>query len=315
MITQGTASLKEGEQIQLQVVKTGNTPVFLLKPIENNAEQQVINVIKQLLPIADSGLPLLNQLHQVMPQLQADASVAETLKNLAQEILRNLPNSAKLSEAPELKKTFSDSGLFLESKLAALLSGKTDIDLPNDFKLKLSKLILMLSQELANRAGKESSDILETLKESLQKAQSALAGLTLDQLNSLPKDESPKQNWTLELPFFNNRNADTVKIEIEQDTANPDDPSQKSWAVSITITPPDLGTIHCRISCYDDSVNTRFWSDAADTVDKINNHLDYLKQQFEKKGLSPGFMEAHQGHPAPSAGIKTSIPRLLSEKA
>ncbi|MDD2760439.1 MAG: flagellar hook-length control protein FliK [Methylomonas sp.] len=309
------ATLKEGAQIQLQAVKTGNTPVFLVESLGHNEEQKVIDAIKRLLPIAASGTPLLDQLQQLLPRLQADASVAETLKKLAQEILRNLPAGTNLAEAPQLKKAFSDSGLFLESKLAALLSGKTDIALHSDFKLKLNRLVQLLGQEVTNQADNETSDLVETLKASLQKTQNTLAGLTLDQLNSLPKDESPKQSWIVELPFVNDNGTDTVKIAIEQDKTAPNDSAQKNWAVSITITPPELGTIHCRLSCYDGSINTRFWSDAADTVKKINTHLDYLKQQFEKKGLSPGFMEAHQGQPTPSDSLKAAIPRLLSEKA
>jgi hypothetical protein len=68
------------------------------------------------------------------------------------------------------------------------------------------------------------------------------------------------------------------------------------------------------VSCYDGSVNTRFWSETAETVDKINAHLDYLKAQFEKNGLTTGFMEAHQGKPLQTHSTKTSTTQLLNEK-
>ncbi|MBS4051013.1 MAG: flagellar hook-length control protein FliK, partial [Methylomonas sp.] len=278
------------------------------------AEQAIVEALKQLLPIQTTPAPLLNQLQQAMPRLQADASVAETLKQLAREILLNIPNKAQLNQPDELKRAVTQSGLFLEAKLLELLSGKSDPSLRDDFKLKLNKLIQQLSQELAGQTQDKTKDNLELLKDSLQKAQGALAKLTVDQLNSLPREESPKQAWSLELPFFHGKYADSVRLEIEQDKAGGSENQQQNWAVNITVTPPGLATIHCRVTCYDGSVNTRFWSEAADTVDKINAHLDYLKQQFEKNGLSAGYMEAHQGQPKQTDSIKTPVANLLNEK-
>ncbi|MDD1621651.1 MAG: flagellar hook-length control protein FliK, partial [Methylococcaceae bacterium] len=178
------------------------------------------------------------------------------------------------------------------------------------------KFVQLLTREIEAQAQQKSAlDNTAMLKEALQKTHATLAKLTLDQFQSLPRDDSPKLVWVLELPFFHDHKADTVQIEIERDKRGAEDSDQKNWAVSITITPPELATIHCRISCYDGSVNTRFWSDGADTVDKINTHLDYLKQQLEQKGLKTGFMEAHQGKPSPTDSAKKPLANLLSEKA
>lgn len=310
------AVLEAGAQVTLQAIKTAQSPTYAILPAIRNSEQQIQAALKQLLPIQASPTALLTHLQLALPHLQqTDTSVAETLKNLAQLILQSTPSKTQLTEATQLKQTVNESGLFLEAKLAELLSGKQEMSFQEDFKLKLGKLIQFLNQEVAAQPENKLSEDNELLKQSLQKAQSALAKLTLDQLNSLPRDESPKQCWTLELPFFHNQTPESVKIEIEQDKANHSDNSQKNWAVSITITPPDLATIHCKISCYDGSVNTRFWSEAAGTVEKINAHLDYLKQQFELKGLTSGFMQAQQGLPAQSDSIvNTPLPALLSEK-
>ncbi len=313
---QSATALTADTQILLQVIKPGTHPTFNVLTITPQIEDKIQTTLKQLLPIQASPVELLNHLQQTLPQLQTDASVAETLKNLAQLILQHTPAKAQLTESNQLKQAVDQSGLFLESKLAELLSGKPGLALQDDFKLKIHKLIQLLNQELAPQAANKSAESSELLQESLQKAQSTLAKLTLDQLQSLPREDSPKQSWTLELPFFHNQKNQSVKIEIEQNKANSSEQQQKNWAVSITITPPDLATIHCKISCYDGSVNTRFWSEAADTVEKINAHLDYLKAQFEEKGLTSGFMQAHQGLPAQTDRmIPASMPSLLNEKA
>lgn len=307
--------LSPGTQVNLQVLKSGDPPTFSVSLPVISTEQKIIELFKQLLPIQTSSAPLLNHLNQILPALENDATVAETLKRLAQEILRSIPLTAQLTEPAQLKQSVDQSGLFLESKLAQLLSGTDSASLQDDLKLKLVKFVHLLTLEIEAQAEQKSAtDSTTILKEALQKTHAALAKLTLDQFQSLPRDESAKLAWVLELPFFHDQKADTVQIEIERDKQGAQDTDQKNWAVSITITPPELATIHCRISCYDGSVNTRFWSDEPNTVDKINAHLDYLKQQFEQKGLKTGFMEAHQGKPAPTDSIKKPLANLLSEK-
>lgn len=306
-------NLKVGTQINLQLLKTGSSPVFVITPALAESKQAIFEAYKQLLPVQASPVPLLNQLRQVLPQLQTEASIGETLKNLALEILRSIPAKTQLAEPGQLKQVIAESGLFMETKLAALLAGNPESSLQDDFKVRLSKLVHLFQQVLNNH--EQNQETSETLKESLQKAQSALAKLSLDQLASLPKEDALKQTWVLELPVYHNRITDSVKLEIEQDKTRDPEQEQQTWAVSITITPPDLATIHCKISCYGGSVNTRFWSEAIDTVAKINAHLDYLKQQLEKKGITIGFMDAHQGKPAQANRINTQVSNLLNEKA
>ncbi len=313
------SALAVGTQITLQVVNTGKMPSFAVTLPNNPAgisEQKINDLLKQLLPIQSSPAFLLNFLSQILPVLENSPNIAESLKQLALQILASIPAQAQLGEPALLKQNIAQSGLFLESKLAELLlTSKTDVNLQDDLKFRLLKLAQSLSSAIsAQSAGNVNKDNLELLKEILKKADSTLAKLTLDQFNSLPNDESPKQGWILELPFFQQQLADTVKIEIQQDKNSDNERNEKNWAVSITITPPELATIHCRISCYDGAVNTRFWSDAASTVELINSHLDHLKQQFEQKGLKTGFMEAQQGKPAQSNSVNKPIRNLLSEK-
>jgi hypothetical protein len=308
-------ALKPGQQIDLQVIEGGNKPIFAILLPAKGDERIIIEAQKQLLPIQSSPLPLLNNLQQVLSNIEPEATVAETLKRLAREIMGTIPLRTELTESAQLKRAFENSGLFLESKLAELLNGKPELLLQDDMKLKLGKLIDALREQLSNNSKLDDPAISDVLKDSLKKTLGTLAKLTLDQLNSLPKDESPKQGWVLELPFFDNHEAHTLQIEIEQDKAGNSESKQKNWAVSITITPPDLATIHCRVSCYDGSVNARFWSERTDTVDKINTHLDYLKQRLEQNGLTTGFMEAHQGKPPASNTVKKSLTSLLSVKA
>ncbi|MGR8931349.1 MAG: flagellar hook-length control protein FliK [Gammaproteobacteria bacterium] len=303
-----------GQILQLQVVRTGIKPLFSVTVAAPDAAETMAETLRQLLPAQDSPLPLLNQLPETLAKSGVDASVSETLKLIAQDILRHLPQAADLNDPVRLKQGFKDSGLFLESKLLELLNGKTPADLNPDFKAKLLKLVQILSHELANKAELGARTGVSLLDELLHKAQNALAKLTLDQINALPKEDSAKQSWAVEIPFYKNDKPDSVRIEIERDQSNSGETKEKNWAVSITITPPNLGTIRCRISCYDGSVNTRFQSDVTSTVELIDSHLDCLKKQLEDKGLTVGFMDAQTSQAFPLNNSKTPLMQLLNEK-
>ena len=311
-----------GSQMTLQVVKAGAAPVLALtlpEKIEAWPEQNIIQLLKQLLPSQASPAVLLNQLQLSLPNLENSTSVAETLKQLAQEILAAIPAQSQISTPEQIKHSIVQSGLFLEAKLAELLTGQGSAALQDDMKAKLLKFVGLLKLELSAQtqpgSNKQSTEIL---KELLQKADGTLAKLTLDQLNSLPQEELPKQTWSLELPFFFQDLAHSLQIEIEQDKpgAKPNNPAQtqKNWAVSITLNLPELGTIHSRISYFDGAVNTRFWSDSPATVANIAAHLDYLKNRYAEKGLSTGFMDAQQGKPTATPIVKQALANLLNEK-
>ncbi len=312
-------ALIPGSRIELQLVKTGSQPIFSVSLPANSASELVAAAFKQLLPQLSSPSVLLNRLDRAVGELIADKTVGETLKHLALEILRTIPDKSALFQPGDLKTAVARSGLFLEAQLAQAGRRNSALQpqtLADDFKTKLGKFVAQLALELKPGSAEPSSASSNLLlNDLLQQAEGSLAKLTLDQLHSLPKDDSPRQMWVLELPFMQNGKPNALELVIEHDRADAGDPAAaKNWVVSVTITPPELGTIHCKLSCYDGSVNTRFWSESAATVDKINARLDHLRQQFEEKGLKPGFMDAQQGKPAQEQPLIASPQNLLSEK-
>ncbi|WNB78016.1 flagellar hook-length control protein FliK [Methylomonas koyamae] len=311
-------ALMPGNRIELQLVKVGSPPLFSAKlaPADSGAEL-VAAAFKQALPQQSSPQVLLDRLDRGIGELVADKTVGETLKHLALQILRAIPDKSALFQPAGLKTAVAGSGLFLEAKLAqAGRQSSAPQTLMDDFKLKLGKFIAELALELKPAAAEHpAASSTPLLRELLQQAEGSLAKLTLDQLHSLPKDDAPRQVWVLELPFLQNGKPDLLELVVEHERGGSGNPAgQNNWVVSITITPPELATIHCKLSCYDGSVNTRFWSESAETVEKINARLDYLRRQFEEKGLKPGFMDAQHGKPAQEHSPIASPQSLLSEK-
>lgn len=311
--------IKPEQLITLESIKHSDPLQFKIVPNTTPAaiDYVISETIKRHLPQQDSPLPLLEQLSATLSSADSEHSnVPETLKRLAREILQNLPQRTQLSQPDSLKQLLKNSGRFLETKLANLVNDP-GLNLQDDFKLKLLKLITLLQQHIEPKPDQK-NQLNETtenfLKELLQKSNSTLARVVIDQLNSLPKEDGLKQTWILELPFQNQQMTEQATIEIEQHKHADKHQQKNSWSVNITVSPPKLGTIHCKIFCIDQVISTRFWSEQQSTVTKINRHLEYLRRQLEKNGLKPGVLEVQQGKPKQNAQEEFSGRNLLNEE-
>lgn len=337
------ADLKVGQYLKLEIIKTGTIPEFKIIPADNAiTEAKTAYFMKQFLPRHQASPIFLNQLIKNLPQLLNNERIPEALKDLAVKIVQNLPDQEQLISSSGLKQAVTDSGVFFEAKLAALINndsvpvslqsiaaeivqkllpkasdikskqlsetevvkrseipidfqvGTTHALATEDFKANLLKFIQALKHELGSPNEQQHNQTDFDLIKSLQnKTENTVAKITLDQLMSLPKDDSPKQLWIVDLPFMDRQQAETVKIEIQQDKANKKQSSSNDWSVNITITPPELGTIHCMVSFRAGLINTFFNSRDTQTTGLIKRNLGALKNQLEASGLTTGHMDAH----------------------
>jgi hypothetical protein len=252
----------------------------------NELKQAASNLLQNLLKKDASPTPELAklieqteiELHtQLLPLLRAE-NIPQSLKNLAYEILPNLKFAqAKMPSAAEIE---------AESENETI---KTD------FKSDLFELMNTLKHGIAKQT---ELALTQTQVEGLQnlqnKTENALAKVVLDQLHSVPKDDSNKQIWAFELPFLMNQHVETLKMEIQRDKNNAAvENSTQHWSVNLTLTPPNLGEVQCVISYQNGVVNTYFKNQQPQTTGLITQHLDSLKQQLQRVGLITGLMSAH----------------------
>ncbi len=307
---------RAGEVLSLEVIRTGPPPQFLLrKEISDEMEQRITAALKKYLPIQASSALLLTELNNTVPVAEDTGNIPQTLKRLAREILQSLPHRSQITSTETLKQHILNSGRFLETKLTQL-SASPQLNIENDFKLKLSKLVDSLA--LAAESKTEIKPLIpaqEALKALLQKTRASLAGMIVDQLQSLPKEDGNKHMWLLELPFIHDQQIETTRLEIEWEQASGKTNAKKSWTVNMTVSPPQLGTIHCKLTSFDQVLSTRFWSERPDTVILIAKHLAYLKQQLEKNGIHSGSMDVQHGKPVSMDTSKAITQNLLNEKA
>jgi len=298
------------QALTLQVIKTGPQVQLQILP-QQSPEQTITTAIKDHLPKEVAAPELLNQLIRAFPQIASNEKVSETLKRLAQEILRDLPKQQQLTESTQLKKSLDNSGLYLEAKLAHTKQ-KTELTLNSDFKAVLLKFIQALQHESqVDKNNLASDDQLKNLLKDLQnKSEGALARLMLNQLKSLPQEDQNKQVWIMDLPFTEKKQTTSIKIEIEKNHKKSQQTEQKNWSATITLSPPHLDTLHCKISYFDNAVHTNFWSEDAKTTKLIQDNLGYLTTRFEAEGLTPGNMNAAQ-----QTSSKSQAPSNLDKPA
>jgi len=292
------AKFQAGQQIKLEVLQV--TPQLQFGLVENMSinEKKIAEITKQLLPIQQPPVEMLNYIVKTLPLLQKNEKIPDALKRLAKEILDSLSPLKGSITPKQLEKSINQSGTWLEAKLAQVTE-KNQSDIQNDFKAHLFKFQQALKQPIeAKPASKIPTPELNLIKEMLQKTEHSLARIILNQLATLPKDDAPRQSWSFDLAFIHKEFAEPVKVEIEREKQSYQPPSEENWSVNITISPPGLGTIHCKLSCIDKTVNTRFWSDNRQAVNKIHHHLNTLKSQFEQAGIKPGQLSVSEGKPA-----------------
>ena len=312
--------IKTGQTVNLEVTKAGAEPQFKIlanKPLSITVPEKIMSeTVKQMLPIQRPSEEFVNRLILNLPTLTKNTNLPEALQRLAQKILQNLPSKNLLSQPQRIKQSINNSGLFLESKLAQV-ENNPKLQTQTDFKANLLKFLHALKQ-LPTPAPQPESNILDRetniLKQLHNSGESSVAKLVLDQLNSLPKEDNPKQIWHLEIPYVDQKNSQTLSLQIEKDKQNQAKDGKENWSVSITLNPPGLGKLHCKISCYDQTINTHFWSELTKTTNLINRNLEYLKSQLEESGLRTGLMESHQDIPTLKPTLNLSNTNLVDEQ-
>ena len=309
--------LEMGQMLKLEVVKAGTVPELRIVVQQNTppAEDAAITTaLRQFLPkqqeLADALVTL--------QRMAAQPGNTSNLKTAIDATLSALLPKVELMTADGLKRGVDNSGLFLEAKLAqALPIPQTDL------KAQLLTLVEVLQQKITAGSHHQADfDMIQALTTSaaeaelgvlsdkalLGKVEGALARVVLDQLASVPEQDN-QQVWRLEIPFRDERLADTVKLTVTRDgkAARSADEPANSWSVTLELKPPGMGTLYSRIVMVDEVVNTYFWSDRTETTTSVREHLDLLAARYAVAGLNVGLLDAFDGQPPGSQSADTVL--------
>ncbi len=300
---------KPGQILTLEVIQTEPTPQ--LKTLDTGSPNQVIaqQAIRSLLPRQAPLNQVLTEMQSVFRQAQSMSTLPSLVRLPLADLFKALPRRENLTQPESLKSLLRGSGLFHE----AITAKPSDSTPPEDLKTYLLRLATALkaasnrSQSLqptprllsdatatpASSSPPLKGSIFEAIDPLLahleKKTASALARLVMDQLASLPKNESAFPVWHFEIPYFQGESLERLSITISQESPQEkaSQPREKPWSVILELAPENLGEIRVKIIIQGEGISSYFWSEKPTTRKLFEKHFDILKQQLEKAGLQP----------------------------
>jgi hypothetical protein len=320
-------ALEPGQVLKLEVIKTGLVPelkIVMPQLAIPQGQTVVLEALKQFMPKQVS----LADFTASLPQVAVVAEVKPgSLSAAVNEVLGALMSKDELMSADGLKQGINNSGVFLEAKLANMLSPQGDL------KAHLLTLADALQKGQSSQNGLSGNESMhktiddadkallsfiaksgETDNAILNKTEGAIARIVLDQLASLPKNDDQQTIWQIEIPFKDGNHSDSVKLKINRDENSGKESQQANWSVVLELSPPGMGTLRSKISLIDDKVHTYFWSDQKNTSLMVQEQIDLLANRYAEAGLAVGNLGVLEGSGMNMSSAEPEIiPKLLDE--
>jgi flagellar hook-length control protein FliK len=319
-----------GQVLKLEVVKSGALPELkiVVPPQAVNPEVAVVQqALRQFLPKQQNLADFAVSLRQFAAQVEGKSDPVSTAVH---QVFGTINSKEALMTPEGLKQGISNSGVFLEAKLANQLPPQ------GDMKAQLLTLADALQQIQGSQndvstkerispalgQGADAEKMVSTVfsenanKDNalLNKTEGAIARIVLDQLTSLPQNDEQQHTWQIEIPYTNGDRTETVKLKINREANQKQSEAQANWSVLLELNPPGLGALQSRISLVDDKIDTLFWSDQAAVASLVQHNLDHLANGYAEAGLSIGRLDALHGSVVSSKSEETSIhANLLDE--
>ncbi len=289
--------LKTGETVQLQIKSTQQAVILNIKPelAKSGLEQSISHFQRIEKPLSLT----LKQIVQTLPNIEPDTKIDTNIVRKIQQIAAHIPDLNDLKQVSKLKSLLHHSGIFLEAELTQ--SKSTEFRPGIDLKALLINFNQLLNNKLQTEGNNqqteaETTDSMQIFKELQQKTESGLAKLVLNQLLSLTGEETHRPLWVLDLPFTHKGQFDNLHLELQLDKKPEHEESESlQWLVNISITPPGLGQIDCKLICVEQTISARFQSEDKHVVQTIENNMAYFEQQMAKAGLKTGSLHVSLG--------------------
>jgi len=293
-VTTELQTLKE-QTLYLKVIKGGEQPVLEQVSRKEFNHQLTLGAYRQLLPRQQSLISGVQKLLDVNRSQVKD--LPPMIKESVALLVKQLATPDKLTLPTELRQTLLNSGLYAESKLVAGMPMRAD------FKIGISQLISLIRASFSNRQRDAKRDIsgvntiskaaqktaqmvpLGILDELLRSSDSAVARIQMQQLVSLPQEDSGQQSWHFELPILNGDKLEQVSIVIDRGTGGDEENDPNPWSITLQMNLTPLGPMRVQLMLQERNISTTFWAEEQHTLSLLNRNIPTLKSAFEKAGM------------------------------
>ena len=330
--------LELGQTLKLEVVKVGAIPELkIIAPLQTTQPEKaaVVQALREFLPKQQNLIDVAVSLRQLA---MSTLGKTDTVSTAINQVMAALPTKDDLVSVEGLKQGISNSGVFLEAKLANQLPPQGDLkghlltlanalqtvmadnqdkgSAPNTVvippKLEPHQAINPLPSE---RLPEVIAQSIEKDNALLNKTEGAIARIVVDQLASVPQNDELQNIWQIQIPYTHGQHTDTVKLNISRESKPNQDSEKANWSVELELNPPGLGELHSRISLVDDRIDTYFWSEQEAITALVKDNLSQLAESYTQAGLAVGNLNALEGtmvNAKPST--TTALPSLLDER-
>jgi hypothetical protein len=315
LVARTELALTRGQALVLEVTKGGDTPELRLAR-EPSEHDLIIQALRTSLPRLQPFGEAIERLAAAWRSLRENGALPVATAKEVDRLIQGLRGAAPDPEA--LRQAASDSGLFLEARLALGLPG------PADLKGLLLQLVARLppkphatGREPAAPGGapqRQSDDAFALLTTLRDEAEALLAGLRGRQLASLPQEGQPMA-WHFELPLRDPSGRETT-LWLRTEREGDGHAAEPRWSVTLKLDLEPLGAVHAHLSMHGGRVAASLWAERPDTAALLESRLPELEAGMRRAGLDPLRLCAGVGRPAAPADRPATIGQsLLDEQA
>ena len=284
---------KTGNQAKAAVPTPGNAPAPQPHPPEQAVTIAGAGTARQAgatampTPLAGPGVtPALQPLLQLITRFpEIDASALKKWLEFARLVYRPRTDSGPAAAADIFRvlKQFGENegaGRELSQALKQNLRAAGDGDSP------------------AHRSAAQEA-LAQQIREGVKLVEQSLSHNLLQRASlGLQQETQQPLSFSLALPFQEEEQAKPLYIDLAQRKRVQQD-EDKSWDIRLGFDLAGLGPVSCHLVLEGCSVAASFYSELAQTRERIEMELPQLRQQLTRAGFSPGEFHSFPGAPAP----------------
>jgi hypothetical protein len=301
----------------------------------SNATRLDTNILQTLRNLSGGESPLKKmdgEMLQALRSLAGTGSLQKIGERLGPElinrigtVLENSANRNEMASPPLLRKIIQESGLFMESRLAAGQS--TGSDLKSNLLLLLLHLRGQLEEfalpdqrgvvaEERAQASSLEAGISKLLTQLLRQTEGGLARLQLNQLASMPAEEGNRQVWQFDIPVRHPDGFDGFQLKVEREQAHGKGKDARyRWRVALHFDLEPLGPVQAQITLMGEEVSALFLTERKESAAVIEQHLSSLDRTFSQAGLKVAHLAAKKSGKVLPESPNSFPHKLLDEKA
>jgi Flagellar hook-length control protein FliK len=316
--------LTPGQTLTLEVIQSGPLPKLkIIGPFTAEAvrERALLNNIS----LQKSPVELARQVLALSRAAHGTAAVPAGVRHLAQSFLAYLPDVRDLATFQGVKHAVTESGVFLEARLAQFAQNE-DASFAHDLKAGLLRFAARAeasgqfrdvesSKDAGLPADASDSETETQLHRALaESARGALSRMVLNQAASLPADQAGRQAWHLEIPFLTSSQAQSAQVTIQRESGARSKNKESQWTIAVELNPPNLGTLQSKICLSNNQVSVYFRTESESTRALIQANLNVLEKQLDNAGLAAGNLATGVGL-AREKPLQSTVQGLVDARA